>query len=444
MSLISIKIFFFLILMITFSTCTTGIQTNSNPGGSLPGQGTMTTPASFSQAAVTLGAFSLGGDFPPDIKISDEPGLDSTAFVLTFSPAAVIPIDLDSNPPKVSAQFPILDVSTLPEAAFPNHVLILSPTQGFLLGSTHVIYFNPSTGNILQKLSLVEPINLSQALPYSMPGDCDQDSFPENSVGPGFFAPSFPADMAVANDRLFVTMSNTCFDAGFESFYVQGILLIFDLNGTPPFLTPASKPFLVLPGFNATGITTLDDHLIVTSTGDTSLAGGAAIPQTPSFLAEVDPGNLQISNVLNLGLVAANFQPLAVTSDGASGFIGSSAFSEVYEIDLENFSVLRGGNNPILIFGETDDFMTDQEIAFGDQILFVSSFNHSAVRAVDLTTIQRNVLGTILDFSFESNPGVTGAGPMALRPGAPNVDFTGPDLWVLTGSPGTVSTAVTY
>jgi hypothetical protein len=33
---------------------------------------------------------------------------------------------------------------------------------------------------------------------------------------------------------------------------------------------------------------------------------------------------------------------------------------------------------------------------------------------------------------------------MALHPGQPNVDFTGPDLWVLTSSPGTVSSAKTY
>jgi hypothetical protein len=369
--------------------------------------------------------------------------METTAFVVSFSPPAVIPLDLDKNPPAVSEQFALFDASAIPEVAFPNNVLLKNSSQAFLLGNSGVVYFNPSSGQVLQTLSLTEPVNLTQVLPYSMPGDCNFDSVPESSVGPGPFAPGFPADLAVLNNRLFVTMSNACFDAAFESFYVQGLLLVFEIHDTAPFLTPAATPFIVLPGFNATGITTLADRLVVTSTGDTTLVEGGSVPETPSFLTEIDPNALTIERILNLGMVAANFQPLAVTGDG-NGFIGSSAFSEVYEINLNNFSVLRGADNPIVIFSEEADFITDQEINFDGQLLFVSSFSHSAVRAVDLASADRPVLEPILDFAFPENPGVTGAGPIALRPGEPGVAFTGPDLWVLTASPGTVSSAVTY
>jgi hypothetical protein len=145
-----------------------------------------------------------------------------------------------------------------------------------------------------------------------------------------------------------------------------------------------------------------------------------------------------------MGEVALNFQPLAVSADAKRGFIGSSAFSEVYEIDLASFTALRGESNPIPITDEAADFISDQEIAEGGEILFVSSFNRSAVNAIDLTSSERTVLPTSLDFAFPDNPGVTGAGPMAIRPGVPGRDFTGPDLFVLTASPGTVSTATTY
>src|SRR6185369_17470139 len=109
-----------------------------------------------------------------------------------------------------------------------------------------------------------------------------------------------------------------------------------------PFLTPASTPFIVLNGFDATGLTVANGKLIATSTGDNELVSGNSVPETASILDEIDPNSLSITRSLNLGLVAANFQPLAVTEDGKSGFIGSSAFSEVYEIDLQNFGVLRG------------------------------------------------------------------------------------------------------
>jgi hypothetical protein len=77
--------------------------------------------------------------------------------------------------------------------------------------------------------------------------------------------------------------------------------------------------------------------------------------------------------------------------------------------------------------------------------LFACSFNHNSVFAFDLTGAEPSLLPNSVDLSFPSNPGgVSGAGPAALRPGEPGVDFTGPDLFVLTGSPGTVAAIKTY
>lgn len=442
-------LFVLLILTTTWGCAGVGIETVANPqanpagrGGPPPGPDPKTTPESFVSALVTLGFFALGGDFPPNIVIPDIEGMRSTAFIISFFPTAVIPIDLDTG--KVSTQFPLFDASAIPEAAFPNGLWIESPSRAYLLGSTHVVIYNPTTGKMLGSRSLTDPINLTQILPYSQPGDCDGNMVDESSVGPGPYSPGFPAAVAAHSGRLFVTMSNACFDPSFESFYVQGILLVFDISDSPPYLTPASKSFLVLPGFNVTGLTVLSDRLIVTSTGDTTLSSGVATPETDSFLTEVDPVSISISRLLNLGLVAANFQALAVNAAETLGFIGSSAFSEMYEIDLDQFLTLRGKDDPIVLFEGDDDFISDQKIAYGDQVLFASSFNNSGVKGVDLTDPNRMVLANVLDFSFESNPGVTGAGPMALRPGQPGVDFFGPDLWVLTASPGTLSNATTY
>ena len=441
------KIIFLAMVVLMTGCAGSVIQTNS-PGGDgsgnsptgIPGQ---TTAESFAGGTVQKNLFALGGDFPPAIVIPDVPGMTGTAFVVTFNPAAVVPLDLSTTPPKASTAFKVFDATAIPEAAFPNNVWIESPTRGYLLSSSDIIVFNPSTGEKLATVSVTAPIQLTQSLAYSQPGDCDGNGTPESSVGPGPFTPSFPSSLAIHSGHLFVTMANTCFDSSFESFYIQGILLIFDVQSGPPFLKVASTPFLVLPGFNASGITPLSHRILVTSTGDTSLQGGVNIPQSDSFLTQIDPGTLQITNLLNLGKVAANFQPLAVNGPETRGYIGSAAFSEVYEINLNNFQVLRGDNDPIVIYGG-EDFISDQEMAFGDEVLLVSSFNHSAVRAVDLTANPLAAIATELSFAFPENPGVTGAGPMALRPGQPGVDFGGPDLWVLTGSPGTVSAATTY
>ena len=400
-------------------------------------------PQPHPSATVQLGAFNLGSDFPADLQIPSGPGLGNTAFVLTVTPPSIIPLNLDSNPIEVSQTFPILDTGNLQALGTPNNLLILNAQQGFVLGSSGVSYFNPSTGQILETQSLVEPLAINTPLVGSGSCDYDGDGTEETQLEVDSFAPNFPADLAFLGGKLFVTVSNGCF-SGFESFYLPGLLLAFDVNDSAPYLTPATTPFTLLPGFNATAITVHQDRLWITSTGDTTLLDGASLPETDSFLTELDPENLEILQSLNLGLVAANFQPMAVTQEGDRGFLGSSAFSEVYEIDLEDFSVVRGANNPIQIFDVATDFLSDQEISEDGQTLMVSSFNQSAVKRVDLREEEAIVLPEVLDFAFTGQPGVTGAGPMALRPGTPGEDFTGPDLWLLTSNPGTVSNATTY
>ena len=428
------------------TACGSGtIDTNGgNNNGGDNGSGELTTSASFALATTALNAFTLGGDFPPEIAIPKANGMQSTAFVANFAPTGVIALDLDSNPPKVSEKFATVDLSAVPEAAFPNHVRVISTTSAFLLGGGGLVYYNPTTGVVFGKVDLTTPVNLTEALPLSGACDYDFDTVAETEVGPGPFSPNFAADLQVINNRAFVTMSSSCFDSGFNSYYVQGLVLVFDINNTPPFLTPASTPYIALSGFNASGLTVANGKLIATSTGDTALGGSGSTPETASFLDEIDPQTLTVTRTLEMGEVALNFQPLAVTADGKRGFIGSSSFSELYEIDLPNFSALRGENNPIQVTDQAADFISDQEIAEGGEVLFISSFNRSAVNGVDLTSSDRTVLPKVLDFAFPENPGTTGAGPIAIRPGVPGRDFSGPDLFVLTSSPGTVSTATTY
>ncbi|HEX5034506.1 MAG TPA: hypothetical protein VFW62_08510, partial [bacterium] len=219
----------------------------NNSGGS--GSGSLTTSESFALASATLNAFALGGDFPPEIAIPKANGMQSTAFVANFAPAGVIPIDLNSNPLKVSESFATLDLSAVPEAAFPNHVRIISTTSAFVLGSSGMIYYNPTSGAIFDKVNLAAPIDLAEALPLSGPCDYDFDMVADTEVGPGAFSPNFAADLQVIGNRAFISMGSSCFDAGFNSFYVQGLVLVYDINNQPPFLTPAATPYIALSGF---------------------------------------------------------------------------------------------------------------------------------------------------------------------------------------------------
>jgi hypothetical protein len=391
---------------------------------------------------VTLNAFSLGEKFPPDVEIPNIDGMKNTAFVVLDGPTAkgVVPVDLGTF--QFSGDFNGLDVEEegIPGVANSRRIDILSPTRALFLAVDVLVLFNPITGDVLQSVPLDETVTLADPLGFSGANPCEGDA---TSVGPGDFSPHGAEDMEVFEDLIFVTLNNACF-TGFPSVYGQGFALVFDLGTGPNFLTPHDPAYVILDeGYNSTALTKLSDSLIVTLSGVDGDFDGTA--EQPSHLVELNPNTLASTRSLNLGLVGADFSPLAVTSDETHGYVGSFLFSQVYEIDLETFTATRGISDPIIVFDSSTDFISDQKLSGGEELLFVSSFNNSGVKAVDLTSPDLSVLPRILDFLIEPNAfGITGAGPMAVRPGQPTVDFIGPDLIVLTSDPGTVSTAQTY
>lgn len=410
---------------------------------------TSSSPEPDSNTRVQLNLFNLGSDFPPAIVIPDKEGMRSTAFVLTFDPPAVLPIDLDTR--EISENFKIFDASSIPEAVYPIALWIQNAELGFILGgfdangfsATHLIAFNPSTGAHLLTRSIVSPINLTMAYPLSGACDYDLDGVEETEVGPGNFLPNFATGLAVHGNKLFITLSDVCFVGEYELEYGPGVLFAFNLAPAPDYLDPADPEFLILPGYNPTAITPLNDRLLITSSGSNSFDGVNNIAETPSFLSAVDPLSLTLLDEVNLGLVAANFQPVAVTTDESQAFVGSTIFNQAYQIDLNSFSVLRGVDNPIQVFTEEVGYISDQALDNNEETLWVSGFNQSAVHGIDLNDPSLPVLPDILNFAFPENPGVTGIGPIAFRPGQPEVDFNGPNLWVLTAFPGTLSAANT-
>lgn len=397
----------------------------------------------FTDAEVKLNLFSLGSDYPSDLVIPDIEGMRSTAFIASGN-LSVVPVDLDTL--QISTEFPVFSPSAEIAAVlggYQRKVLVVSPTQALFLGVGGLIDFNPKTGEVYQSIDLTAEINPGElALSKEVDGQTTHS---------GAFNPSSADSIAVIGSRVFVSMSNLSLD---YTHYIQGLLLVFDLNEQAPFLTPAGEGFVVMKDmqngalFNPTALSIVQNQLIVTVTGasDSEFVDNVLklTPTTNSALVKIDPQTLQITQSLNLGLIAANSSPLAVTGNGQSAFFGSNVYSRLYEVDLKNFSVLRGKDNPIILSDLDIDYISDQKIPSGEDILFVSSFNQDAVLAVDLQDPERQVLDRKLNFHLDPNPGLSGPGPMAFRYGEAGKDFNGPDLWVLTSSPGTLSGAVTY
>jgi hypothetical protein len=148
------------------------------------------------------------------------------------------------------------------------------------------------------------------------------------------------------------------------------------------------------------------------------------------------------------------------------GYLGSAGFNHVYELDLTGLDAYLDtcpdpGNLPILadkvLAGPDDPILATKDPANTPNLVGQAVVNHNATRAyatglnsgtlavLELETAtdgggaplpsRKSPLRIIratdpLPTQNESEPG-----PVAVRPGVPGVDYQGPDVFVVTGTP---------
>jgi hypothetical protein len=407
------------------------------------GGGIGTAPPAPILGSVTTSALSLAGPFPADIDIVDQPGLRDTAFVTTTSPAAVLAVDLNANPLKLSGTFQGLpSLPAQASAGIPSVLFVVDGTHAFLLTSTSLIYFNPTDAAVYQIVDLTTSIELTAPLTQ-----VDAGGNPTGQVS-GTFTPAFPSNLAVLGNKVAVSFSDLSFTGFSLSGATQGIVRLFDIQGNT--VVPAAPTYVAATGFNTTGLTALPNGtaFLITNSGLTRFTPDFSNqePVTSASVNVINPSMGQNIANLNLGMTTPAFRPWAVSPDGKHAFLGSGSGGYVIEIDLDSLQVVRGEGNPIVVTSAQNgtDFLDDVVMGHDGNALFVMSFNHSSVYGLDLTQGEPRLLDQVIDLSFPGSAGITGAGPAALRPGSPGVDFTGPDLFVLTGDPGTVAAIKTY
>lgn len=449
------KKYFLVLLLITATGCGGGMYTKA-PNDLLnsespPDQEPYKTP--WGNVTITKDAFIFGSDYPSDIVIPDIDGMRSTAFVVSYSaPSGVLAIDLDSNPLKISTKFE--KMLSPAGTGMPGSIFVLSTTRAFLLTTSHIIDFNPMTGTINTAIKLLSKLTLDHPLPISAPYDINGDGAPESKTSA--IDMSYPAGLAVANNKLYITMSNYISPI-MPAVAAPGIVRIFNVLDSSPYLTEAKRP-VITTDFNPTGMTVLPDGLIaITNSGVSDISGGVAHPITNSGIDLLNPMNDLIEGNISLGKASLSFQEMAVTSDGKTAYIGSASFGEVYAIDLVNRTVLHDRTNPITITGNSEgsDYLSSIAITCDNWYLFVASYDHSSIYPVDVSVVpplvtpatfsKPFVLGFPKGVTAENPTGAnTGVGAIAVRPGIPGTDYTGPDLFALTGSPGTIVTINTH
>lgn len=424
------RLTFLFFALFTTACADSTVYTNS---GKTP-QATTSVSADTGTTTVTKDAFLFASPYPARIIIPDIDGMRSTAFVVsTLSPAGVLAIDLDSAPLKLSTTFK--GVVSPDGTGLPNNLVIQSATRAFMLTSSHVIDFNPTSGDIKSATALPKTLTLPQAMPLSGPLDYDNNGSTDTAITEIPIA--FPGGIWASDTSLWITTANYLRYAT-PAVAAPGLLLRYTITDSGVSATPT---FTVTSGYNPTGIAQVGGSLLVTNSGVLNIAGGEAQPQTPSSVDMIDIATGAITATIPADLSALAFFAPSVDGEGRFAYYGSSAFSEVYQLDVMNKTFTHSLLNPIALgAANASDYLTAITLSKSGERAYVGSFDLSSVVILDLTASPIVKLPTSYSVGFpkgvtaENPSGVnTGISDMAIRPGTS-------DLYVLTGNPGTLVT----
>ncbi len=281
--------------------------------------------------------------------------------------------------------------------------------------------------------------------------------------------------------------------------FLPGSVLVYDVDlaSTPPRVSPnALVRAIFTSAFNpsdATPVVTPGGRSLVLVTASGAIGVRTDDPQTPSIegggvalsnaaIDVIDPLTLQLVASVPLGLAGLSFDRLAVDPGRRVAFTGSATGRQLYAIDLAALDAIpplapvdppvqldgsdaRGGFRDARIFdaahplevdalangapaGSCDGFVVAAAFDHTGTRLFATEFCDGTIAVVDVdlsgappipVPASRFRLLRVRPVTAPVGPAGLGEprapGPLAVRPGEPGVDFTGPDLFFLVGDP---------
>jgi hypothetical protein len=186
------------------------------------------------------------------------------------------------------------------------------------------------------------------------------------------------------------------------------------------------------------------DRLFVLSAGELQFDENF-VPSvvTSSFIDEyeiAEDGALSLQGTLNLGLIGASTLEVDRLNDGSRvAYLGSLVAGNVYKVHLDDMTVLRGFDNPIVLTSEFT-YVSDLKISGApplDKQLLATSFNTDQLFVIDVTTDSVSPQPFFGPFDLSLDPELL-AGPLAIELGS----FSGPghrDVFVLCSLANCVS-----
>ena len=405
------------------------------------------------------GETNIGSPLPSAIRIPQVASLESSAYVITTS----FPLDIFRYDLEAEAPYPFVPYGLLGKIqGIPDELLILDEDNAFFTTSggiadtgegIHLFDPNPPSPEAfsLTESVSVSPVTLDPPLP-------DSEGDPVSRL-----QPRYTSGVAESNGKLYVCTSNFTATGG-SPVCPPGTVFIYDWNpgSAPPTITASDPSFLVTTGFNPTEVTALGERFVlVTNTGVVAIRNAWAVPLTDGSVDVVDTELDCIVASYPLGLGAPSYKPIAIAPDGSRALLGSVAYNSVYELDLTVLNdlpescpdpvpqleeaVLAGKEDPIVVGpspGTANAFIVQVVLNWNGTRAYATGYNSGTLSILEVETREgvaspKSVV-RVLALTPPLGPLTptlkeVGPGPLAVRPGRPGIDYTGPDLFVLTG-----------
>jgi hypothetical protein len=467
------------------------------------------------------------GTFPSGLAVLP----DASAVLAQGGPSALVGFDLDAESPRETGSvhnIPLdsdLDGTPDAEAMIPLFGFPLGPTLGGLssIPDARVLL---STSNYEQVLVFetdpgIGPASLVLQVPAGFPSDVfpllpapgempvrtgistlacifaadlDRTGMRDSrgdTIGPDpichatepSFVTSLTAGTAIAEDHLYVAMSNL---AAGDRFH-PGTLLVYEWEADAGALVVRPDPVrhvIQTTGFNPTGLVrhvtaTGRQLVLVTVTGDIGSGTGPSNIRSEAAIDVVDPLAQRVAATIPLGFAGPSFDSLAIDRpEGARvALVGSSSQKRLFGVDLaplDDEGLYAGAGPPVTLDGmsvghpDARIFHADAPLVLPDrpdgappaQCAGVTSvaFNEAGTQAFatdlcdgDLSVIFVDLQGdpppplsperfrvVRTETPFAPNDAIgllRSPSSLRVRPGRPGVDYTTPDVFAIAGQP---------
>jgi hypothetical protein len=411
---------------------------------------------------------AIGSTFATTLLIPEREDFRGRALVQTVSPPLGV-FSFDLNAIRHPLPFEFFDMS---------HTL-QGIVEGLVLQEAKDLAFVTSSGS-QEGVWLFDPVDAFRFLDsFTYRGSQFDLPYPvEDSEGNlvDSVTPTFTSGVALMQGKLYISNSNFT-RVGSNPECAPGTVKIVGLDESvdpPAFLVLPEPDVIVTTSFNPTEVTPLDDRiLLVTNTGLLAIRDDNGVPLTEGSVDVVDTEQDCIIASYPLGLGAPSFARIAVAEQEVlgggvvlRGYLGSAAFNHVYELDLTGLDSYLGacpdpGNVPTLrgkvLAGPDDPILATRDPANTPNLVSQVVVNHNATGAcatgLNSGTLAILALETATDGTGDPLPSrksprsiiqatdplptqnESEPGPVAVRRGVPGVDYPGPDVFVVTGTP---------